>query len=150
MYEWIRGVIYGMQTGAFDWKDTLAAVMTTDMGFYELQNMQSMYHHPDRKTDVACHVDDPLTITRSTADKVWFYSELAKVFDTKGDKTLSSHLALDYLSMRVSMNEAGDIRLDNQVKISTYLKEKAVDPRLGVGKSVLASEPGASGAIGPS
>ena len=127
VYEWLSGVIYGMQTGAFDWKDTLAAVLTTDLGFYELHNMQSMYHHPQRKTDVACHVDDPLTVSRSTADKEWFYSEIAKVFDTKGDKTLSPELPLDYLSMRISMNEAGDIRLDNEVKIKAYLKEKGME-----------------------
>ena len=109
------------------WTHRSQLVLTNDLGFYELKNMQSMYHHPDRKTDVACHVDDPLTVTRSAADKKWFYDEITKLFDTKGVKTLSPVLPLDYLSMRISMSEAGDIRIDNQVKIKAYLKEKGME-----------------------
>ena len=45
------------------------------------------------------------------------------MFDTKGCNYLRPGSDLDYLSMRISTNEAGDIMLDNQLKIEKYLND---------------------------
>lgn len=117
IYEWICGVIYGMQEGASAWRKTLCHKLTSEMGFYEVKNMESMYHHPKFKTSISCHVDDPLVKTKAKHLREDFYKQLNEIFDTKGDKVLSSKQALDYLSMRLSMDEAGNIYIDNEIKI---------------------------------
>ena len=81
IYEWLSGVIYGMQTGAYDWKDTLSHYLTTEMGFVEASNMQSMYHHQEKQITISCHVDDPLALTRIKQHKEWFYDKLEKDWD---------------------------------------------------------------------
>ena len=135
VYEWINGVIYGMQTGGADWKNTLAFTLATEMGFKEVKNMESMYHHPERKITVPCHVDDPLVKSRGTENREWFHNNINKLFDTKGSKLLSVGQPLDYLSMRISMNSNGDISLDNSIKIEAYLQE------LGLGQANPVKEP---------
>jgi hypothetical protein len=126
IYEWLSGVIYGMQTGAYDWKDTLSHYLTTEMGFVEASNMQSMYHHQEKQITISCHVDDPLALTRIKQHKEWFYDKLEKDFDIKGNQTLTEANPLDYLSIRISLDSKGNIRLDNQAKIQIYLEEKGL------------------------
>ena len=126
VYEWLSGVIYGMQSGAFDWKDTLSHYLTSELKFYEVANMLSMYHHSDKKITISCHVDDPLTLTRDSKGKEWFYNRLEADFDVKGTTTLASDTPLDYLSIRIAISKTGDISLDNQVKIVSYLTEKGL------------------------
>ena len=65
-YEWLTGVIYGVQSGAYEWKDTLSTTSTSEMGFYEVSNMESMYHHPSKRISISCHVDDPLVLTMNS------------------------------------------------------------------------------------
>ena len=126
VYEWIRGIIYGEQPGAATWKRTLCHRLTFNMGFKEVMNMESMYHHPEHKTDISCHVDDPLVKTVAAEKRVEFYKELNKHFQTKGVKVLSPEQALDYLSMRISMGADGSIRIDNEIKIDGYLRDKGM------------------------
>ena len=125
-YEWLIGVIYGMQSGAYEWKDTLSSRLTGEMGFYEVRNMESMYHNPGTHTSISCHVDDPLVLTKNAEEKVTFWEELSKIFDIKGYNTLTEESALDYLSIKISMSSNLDIRLDNQTKIEGYLAEQGL------------------------
>ena len=126
VYEWLTGVIYGMQSGAYEWKDTLSGHLTSEMGFLEVCNMESMYHHSEKLTSITCHVDDPLVLTKNAENKIEFWEELSKSFDIKGYKTLTEMVPLDYLSIRISLSSEGDIRLDNQIKIESYLAEKGL------------------------
>ena len=108
VYEWLIGVIYGMQSGAFEWKDTLSNHLTSEMGFVEVRNMESMYHNPETLTSISCHVDDPLVKTKNAAEKVAFWEKLSSTFDIKGFNTLTQETPLDYLSIRclwLSMSE---------------------------------------------
>jgi hypothetical protein len=126
VYEWICGVIYGEQTGASDWKRALAYIFTAKMGFYEVKNMESMYHSTTREITASVHVDDPLMKSRSSEQRIRFCEDLKKLFDTKGAKLLAPTQALDYLSMRISMNEQKDIIVDNMPKLMAYLEEEGM------------------------
>ena len=63
----------GMQSGALEWKATLSNYLTSEMGFYEVCNMESMYHHPEKLTSISYHVDDPLVLTKNADEKVLFW-----------------------------------------------------------------------------
>ena len=73
VYEWICGVIYGMQKGGAEWKNTLAYRLTTEMGFREVKNMESVYYQPEHKVTIPCHVDDPLVKSASSSGRIWFH-----------------------------------------------------------------------------
>jgi len=123
VYEWISGVIYGMQEGGADWHNTLAYRLTTELGFKEVSNMESVYHHPEKELTIPCHVDDPLVKSRCEENRKWFHENINRMFDTKGEKVLSLKQAMDYLSIRITLDEVGDIKLDNEIKIQSYLEE---------------------------
>ena len=106
-----------------EWKNTLAYRLSAEMGLKEVKNMQSMYYHPEKKLTVPCHVDDPLCKSENEEGRKWFHGTLDELFDTKGGKILSPAQALDYLSIRISTNDKGDIMLDNQAKIEEYLEQ---------------------------
>jgi len=126
VYEWIDGAMYGMQEASLDWKETLCYRLTTEMGFKEVANLQSVYHHPERKITVPVHVDDPLVKSSSEENKIWFHKTIEELFDTKGMRELEIGHDLDYLSIRISMTPEQDIMLDNQAKIEQYLEEKGL------------------------
>ena len=123
VYEWISGVIYGMQEGGADWHNTLAYRLTTELGFKEVRNMESMYHHSEQQLTIPCHVDDPLIKSVTDEGMDWFHTNINRMFDTKGRKVLTIQMALDYLSIRISLDKLFNIRLDNEVKIQCYLQE---------------------------
>ena len=66
-------------------------------------------------------MDDPLVKARGSENTKWFHEEINKVLDTKGNKQLTPSTALDYLSIRISLSEEGDICLDNQTRIEATL-----------------------------
>ena len=123
VYEWIDGVIYGMQEGSYDWKNTLAFRLTHEMGFKEVKNMESIYHHPEKKITIPCHVDDPLIKARGAEARDWFHEEFNKLFECKGQQNLVEGKSLDYLSMNITITKEGDIQVDNKTKIEGYLEE---------------------------
>ena len=126
MYEWIDGVIYGMQEGSRDWKDTLCFRLVHDLGFKEVKNMQSVYYHTEKQITIPVHVDDPLVKARGTDSRDWFHTEINKIFDTKGVRILDISTTLDYLSMNISLTESGDIQLDNRPYIEKVLDEEGM------------------------
>ena len=128
VYEWIDGVIYGMQEGSCDWQKTLAYIMTTHLNFKKVKNMESMYYNTEHQVTVPCHVDDPLVKARGSDNTEWFHREINKVLDTKGRRTLSpSGKPLDYLSINISQTAVGDICLDNKIRIADTLKKMGLN-----------------------
>ena len=115
VYEWISGVIYGMQEGTADWKSTLSYTLTTKLGFKEVKNMESVYHHPVRNITIPCHVDDPLIKSRGKENRIWFHEQINELFDTKGCRLLTVEEALDYLSITIRLHASGAITLDNSI-----------------------------------
>ena len=116
------GPIYGQQEAGLIWKVTLMHNLTTELGFREAKNMESVYYHPERKTIVICHVDDPLVKTVSEEETEWFHEQLNRLFQMKEKKVLSNTEPMDWCSIRISLNEDGEVRLDNQLKIEEYGK----------------------------
>ena len=114
-----------MQEGGADWHNTLAYRLTTELGFNEVRNMESVYHHPEKELTIPCHVDDPLVKSRCDENRKWFHENISRMFDTKGEKVLSLKQAMGYLSIRITLDEVhvGDIKLDNEIKIQSYLEE---------------------------
>ena len=126
VYEWISGVIYGMQEGGADWHNTLAYRLTTELGFKKVRNMESMYRHSEQQLTIPCHVDDPLIKSVTDEGMDWFHTDINRMFDTKGRNMLTIQMALDHLSIRISLDKLFNIRLDNEVKIQCYLQELTV------------------------
>ena len=126
VYEWIDGVIYGLQEGGHDWKETFCFRLCNEMGFKECLNMQSTYYQPEKKVTVAAFVDDPLSKSKGQVSLEWYHSTLEELFDTKGRKVLTPGSNIDYLSMTLALHDNGDLTLDNEIKIDKYLDEKGL------------------------
>ena len=63
-----------MQNGGCEWKGDITNKLTDKdrdygFGFRELQNVSSVYYHPERQIIVSIHVDDPLIMTKSKDDE---------------------------------------------------------------------------------
>jgi hypothetical protein len=123
-YIWIRGPTYGEQDAAALWGKTRSRVLTQEMGFKQAVNIESVYIHESRPIITSCHVDDPLTIAGSLEDETWFYNELRKHFLIKEITVLEPGTDIDYLSMRLTLDTNGVLRVDNFEKIKQFLKEK--------------------------
>ena len=116
----INGVIYGMGDAPKAWKETFVKVME-DLGFTEVKNAPSVFYHEERRITIANHVDDPLIQTFSIEDEEWILSSLEKAFKTNGRTYLTPSSDIDYLSVRLSLDEQGVARLDVRDKITNYL-----------------------------
>ena len=115
-----------MQEGSFDWQNTLAYIMTTNLGFQKIKNMESMYYklNAEHQVTVPCHVDDPLVKARGSENTKWFHREINKLLDTKGERKLTpGGSVLDYLSIIISLTKDGGIRLDNHIRINDTLQK---------------------------
>ena len=136
----LRGVIYGEQTGASEWKATLVKYLEGE-GFTELLNAPSVFVHPGKKASklldyeddgpreeviVLCHVDDPLIMTRSGEDEDWTHVTIEKEFDTKGRRLLTRDTVIDFLSMRLSLDKEGEVCVDNKDKIEAFLEQEGL------------------------
>ena len=94
------------------WKETFVKVME-DLGFTEVKNAPSVFYHEERRITIANHVDDPLIQTFSIEDEEWILSSLEKAFKTNGRTYLTPSSDIDYLSVRLSLDEQGVARLDD-------------------------------------
>jgi len=120
--EWtfyhMTGPVYGQQTGSHDWYDTGSDYLEKQMGFKESYNAPSTYFHPQKRIRISMHVDDPCIVFQKgdqcAKDREWFFSTLAKRFTIKQTQKLTRSSPIDYCSIRVQLNEQGEITLDNQ------------------------------------
>ena len=141
-FYWCSGVVYGDQSGAAEWKHTLAATLTGaaflkcrgeqsgngQSGFHEVQNEESMYYHQGWGVRISIHVDDPFcTIDKRLPDfeqnKKEFMAAMEASFILKGWKQLTTENEIDYLSIRVTADAQGRIRLDNDEFVKKLLKK---------------------------
>ena len=96
------------------------------MGFYEVCNMASVYHHPEKHISVSCHVDDPLVLTKNaeglTEELFSFGKSSQKVLKSKDSKLyqkqfrwISEHQDLTHVCWRHSRHSIGQPGQDRQL-----------------------------------
>ena len=124
--QWIyvksRGYIYGCIPAGACWQQTYREFMLS-IGFTECENATSIYIHKARGTIVSTFVDDPAIWSKTKADEAWFHDELDKRFDVKHHSYLTAETPLTYCGARISLNEKGEVCLDNQPFIEKMLDE---------------------------
>jgi hypothetical protein len=125
-YFWCSGVIYGMQDAAKAWKDTVGTHLGT-IGFVELKNAPSIYVNASRRIIMCCHVDDPMVISESAEDEEWIHDEINSEFETNGINRLTPWTPIDYLSMRLTVDEKNVLRVDNSAKITKFLTDAGME-----------------------
>ena len=127
--EWEYYLCYGPTYGGSDvpktWKVELKEYLRT-MGFQESMNAPSMYHKESTGAIISCHVDDPWIRTNKRpkgeqSELTEIYLELKKQFELQALTILTPDTPIDYLSMRMSVDAAGNICLDNDAKVKSIL-----------------------------
>ena len=131
-YYLCEGEIYGCQTAGAAWRETLRKYLIS-IGFKEVENVMSVYYHAERNIIICNHVDDPFIVCRgeskevSKANEEWVHNMLEKRFDTKGRHMLTPEDPIDYLSMRISINDKHQVFIDNAEKIKKYLELEGLE-----------------------
>jgi hypothetical protein len=116
---------YGEQTAAKCWKVELSDYLCKQMGFTESKNMPSMYLNEEKGIKISVHVDDPLVVCdRSKNQKEWFYNKLKEHFRYKEITTLEKGVELDYLSIRLSVDDDNLINLDNDSFVKKVIENE--------------------------
>ena len=97
--------------------------MVVQGGFEELYNMESTYYHPDHGVAVSVHLDGPLVISPNIEASNKTHEFMDKHFDTNGTSILAVESPIDYLSMKITLMENGDITLTNRDNAMKFLEK---------------------------
>ena len=68
-------------------------------------------------------MNDPAIWSKTKADEAWFHDKLDTRFDVKHHSYLTAETPLAYCRARISLNEKGEVCLDNQPFIEKMLDE---------------------------
>ena len=77
---------------------------------------------PTDRIIILVHVDDPLVFANNHNDECWGHTLMERRFITKGRSYLTPSEPMDFESIRITIDEEGVLRLDNQEKIKKYLE----------------------------
>ena len=92
------------------------------MGFTESMNATSIYSHP-RGVTVSCFVDDPIIFSVDKESEDWYHKALSDRFDVKHHTYLKTDLPLTYCGTRLSLNDEGELKMDNETQVEKMLEE---------------------------
>ena len=121
IYKRLSGFIYGCITAGAAWQVTFREWMIS-MGFTESMNATSVYSHP-RGVTVSCFVDDPIIFSVDKESEDWYHKALSDRFDVKHHTYLKTGLPITYCGTQLSLNDQGELKMDNESQVGKMLEE---------------------------
>jgi hypothetical protein len=123
-YYDLTGFIYGQQPAGSNWKQTLSSFLESkECGFIESKNAPSTYFNQESGTRLSVFVDDPVGASprdvcdddtnRKSNAMTTFYQKLGERFEHKDVRVLEKGEDIDYLSMRLAVDNDGWSTLSN-------------------------------------
>lgn len=107
--------------------------LVEEMGFKEGVNAKSVHLHKEKGIRISMHVDDPIIVFKKDAqgvkakDRDWFefFKKVQESlrFEVEETHQLKAGEPIDYCSIRIQLQENGDMTLDNSQCVDKILAD---------------------------